>query len=99
MFFSERLRLSTASVSVCESRATPQVMMVVWGIPFSSTVATTQVWPPSRYCTSFCGISTGGALVMSGAGSDRRALEPCAEDGTRLIALGAVELRGDEGEH
>src|SRR5438270_4105547 len=84
-------------VSVCGLRATTQVMSEVVGRPFSSTVATTQVCPPSRNCTSGGGISVGAVMALR-ARLDARRGEPRAEDGASLIALGAFQLAGDERE-
>src|SRR5690349_15314750 len=101
MLLIERLRVSTARVTVCGSRATAQVISVVSGDPSSETVATTSACPPRRNCTRCGGISTGAFSAIgfgSRAGGDARTAQAGPEDGTGLVALGAVELRGDERE-
>src|SRR5438105_10780869 len=95
-----------ATAMVCGSRATTQVMSVVAGRPCSSTVAMTHACPPRRNCTSGFGIwATGAAGVWVGSdissasgtgGRNFLRAQAGAEDGAGLIALGAVELAGDE---
>src|SRR5216684_55977 len=66
----------------------------------SSTVATTQVWPPNRNCTSRGGISFSAVSgICLRAGRNVAGVQPRAEDGAGLIALGADELVSDEREH
>src|SRR5438477_4556838 len=112
MLRSDLARVSTASVSVCGFLATTHVISVVIGRPCSSTVATTQVCPPSRNCTSGGGISPGGVMDVSveravrarqrngelPARLDARSGEMRTENGARLIALRPIQLSSDERE-
>src|SRR5690348_8918511 len=112
MFRSDFPRVSTASVRVCGLRATTQVISVVIGRPCASTVATTQVLPPSRNCTRRVGMSAGAVMGFSLdrpartrqrntsllAGLDAGGSEMRAEDRACLIAFRSVELSGDQRE-